>query len=224
MFKSDRTTVLYFALFIFAVLVVYKVAKNNGFIEGFTSDERELNALPADNRKPDDMSNDLVDNLVAQYTISESSKGTGSFEPRDPMADNHGVFAEYVKKKQINMEKMEKPFSNDSSDPRNFSYKKKNFTLKTPDEITDLLNSNNLLPHEINDWFDVTPLQTTQKIQGTHLMHPKVHMGVNTVGSSGKNGTHDIRGDIPNPKIDGILWNYSTIEPDTNIRGICNPI
>ncbi len=48
--------------------------------------------------------------------------------------------------------------------------------------------------------FDVEPLMGTKKIKGTHLIHPKVHMGVNTIQNSLKNGTHDIRGDYTKSK------------------------
>ena len=49
-------------------------------------------------------------------------------------------------------------------------------------------------------------------------------MGANTISGSLRNGTHDIRGDIVNPKIPVSPWGNSTIEPDTNIKGICNPV
>jgi len=106
-----------------------------------------------------------------------------------------------------------------------FLIKKNKFTKRTPDDVKDLFDINKMLPQEIEkDWFDVEPLLTTKKIKGTHLLHPKVHMGVNTVASSLRNGTHDIRGDIPNPKFPISPWLNSTIEPDTNLKGICNPV
>jgi hypothetical protein len=66
-------------------------------------------------------------------------------------------------------------------------------------------------PEGNEDWFDVVPIQTTKKIKG-----------VTTITSSLKNRTYDIRGDVPNPKINVLSWNISTIVPDTNIRGIKN--
>lgn len=180
-----------------------------------------------ENRRADDVTGSLVDDVISQYTVEDRPMegGTGSFKPDDPMASDLGEFNGYGRKRQLNMKKMEKPFVDDENDPRNFSYKKKAFTLRTPDDVKELFDINKMLPQEIEeDWFDVEPLQTTKKIRGTHLIHPKVHMGVNTVGSSLRNATHDIRGDIPNPKLIVSPWNNSTIEPDTNIKGICNPI
>lgn len=191
------------------------------------SNSRDANPPTLDNRKYDDISNNIVDDLVAQYTVEDRPMegGTGSFSPNDPMSDSHGPFSGYGKKKQLNMKKTELPYSDDEYDPRDFSYHKKKFTQRTPSDVKDQFDISKMLPRQVEEeWFDVEPLLTTKKIKGNHLLHPKVHMGVNTVSSSLRYGTHDIRGDIPNPKINVSPWNNSTIEPDTNIRGICNPI
>lgn len=181
--------------------------------------------------------------------------GMGSFTASDPMSDSYGSFSNYGKKRQINNSRMDNAFSDDIYESRDFSerlhrmrgfiddkvhedhasvdgsgssdftYKKRPFTKSSTEDIKDRMNSQYLLPNEIeNGWFDVAPLINTKHITDTHLLHPKVHMGVNTVGSSLRNGTHDIRGDIPNPKLNVSPWNNSTIEPDTNIKGICSSI
>ena len=191
------------------------------------SNQRLVRPPQLENRRSDDISGSLVDDVISQYTVEDRPMegGTGSFSPSDPMASDMGDFSGYGRKRQLNMKKMEKPFVDDEDDPRNFSFRRKEFTLRTPADVKELFDINKMLPQEVEeDWFDVEPLQTTKKIKGTHLIHPKVHMGVNTVGSSLRNATHDIRGDIPNPKINVSPWNNSTIEPDTNIKGICNPI
>jgi hypothetical protein len=180
-----------------------------------------------DNRKFDEISDSLVDDIVSQYTVESRPMegGTGSFSPKDPMSETHGCFSDYGRKKHLKMKRMEQAYYEDDYDPRDFSYKKKRFSKRTPEDIRQQFDIDKVLPQEIEeDWFDVEPLLTTKKIKGTHLLHPKVHMGVNTVGSSLRNGTHDLRGDIPNPKINVSPWNNSTIEPDTNLKGICNPI
>jgi hypothetical protein len=245
------------------------------------------------NRRADEINGDLVSNTVSQYSVENRPMegGTGSFIPSDPMSDTHGSFNNYGHKKQLNMIKMEEPYSDDIYDARdysyrlhrlreqrgdginttdavcesrpilnnkklrhkknklrreiaqiqsqsdsdiddsadddanNFVYRKRQYTKRTPEDIKDQFNSQAMLPQEIEDtWFDVEPLLTTKRIQGTQLIHPKVHMGINTVGSTLRNGTHDLRGDIPNPKINVSPWNNSTIEPDTNIKGICTTI
>lgn len=173
----------------------------------------------------DSISDSVVDDLVSQYDINDNiSNNSNDYSPTDPMAKDYGQFSGYVKKTQHDMSKIETPF-NDSLDGNSFTYKKKNYTKRTPEDIKDLFDIDKMLPQEIEeDWFDVEPLQSTKKIKGTHLLHPKVHMGVNTVGSSLKNGTHDIRGDVPIRKIDNFSpFLNSTIDPDMNIKGFCNP-
>ncbi|AGC01858.1 hypothetical protein H012_gp605 [Acanthamoeba polyphaga moumouvirus] len=170
------------------------------------------------NYNRDEISDSVVDTLLSKY-----DDNTANIYGTDPLNDEYSPFDDYVQKKSINMKNMDEPFSDDNIDPRDFCYKKNKFTKRTPDDIKDLFNVNKMLPQEIeDDWFDVEPLQCTKKIKGTHLIHPKVHMGINTVGSSLKNGSHDIRGDIPNPKINVSPFLNSTIEPDTNIKGFCN--
>ena len=170
------------------------------------------------------------------------------------MSETNGSFNNYGHKRQLNMKKMEQPFLEDEYDARDYSYRpnrlrkpknntrsdsesetdsdsrdfmfrKRKYTKRTPADVKDQFDINKMLPNEFeDDWFDIEPLLSTKKLSGTHLLHPKVHMGVNTVGSSLRNGTHDLRGDIPNPKINVSPWLNSTIEPDTNIKGICSPI
>lgn len=251
-----------------------------------------------ENRRADEISGDLVSNIVSQYSIENRpiEGGTGSFLASDPMSDTHGPFTNYGHKKQLNMLKMEEPYSDDMYDARDYSYrphrmrnvagkqmkmspehrrddaayrkeqkklqasvkqaqrklrdfedsveastsseaeaesdhskdftyKKRPYVKRTPEDVKNQFDSAAMLPNEIeDDWFDVEPLLTTKKVAGTYLIHPKVHMGVNTVGSTLRNGSHDLRGDIPNPKINVSPWNNSTIEPDTNIKGICTSI
>jgi len=46
-------------------------------------------------------------------------------------------------------------------------------------------------------------------------------VGNDTVGSSKKNATYDLRGNVPCPKFAVSPWNNSTIEPDNNNKGFC---
>lgn len=164
------------------------------------------------------------DNLSPQYgNISDKYfSSPNECNSPDQKSDQYGKFDGYLQKKQLNMKKMELPYSDDRSDDRKFTYNKKCFTKRTPEDIKDLFDINKMMPQEIEDWFDVEPLQSTKKIKGSHMIHPKEHMGIDTVANTLRNASHDIRGDIPNPKTKVSPWNNSTIEPDTNIRGICN--
>jgi hypothetical protein len=90
---------------------------------------------------------------------------------------------------------------------------------QNPNEI---FNSSNYLPNEksVNpDWFDVVPDAISVKNQ--HLINVSKATGINTVGSSLRNPTYDLRGSPPNPKFVISPWMQSTIEPDTNFKSLC---
>lgn len=164
-----------------------------------------------------------VDELISseyEDLFDEYNIGPAAY---DSEMEQNEKFDGYLEKKQHNMRRMESPYHDDDMSESKFMYKKKRFMRRTPEDIKDLFDVDKMLPQEIeNGWFDTVPLQSTKKIRGTHMIHPKVHMGINTVGNSLRNASHDIRGDIPNPKTQVSPFNNSTIEPDTNIRGLCN--
>lgn len=247
----NTNTILIIVVVIVVIIAIFYLNKNddqpihnNGTIKSMIHDSHRLsnkminsehspsllkrptNPPPLNNRMRDDFDGNYVDELVASYDTANTpfDDKIGTFSPSDPMAEQHGIFDNYGTKKQLKMRDIDMPYYDDEYDNRDFSYKKKRFTKRTPDDIKDQFDVTKMLPQELEDWFDITPLQDTKKIRGTHLIHPKVHMGVNTVGNSLKNGTHDLRGDVPNPKFYVSPFLNSTIEPDTNIKGICNAI
>lgn len=111
---------------------------------------------------------------------------------------------------------------NDNNNNCNFVHNKKAYVRKSRKDIEDLYDVDQMLPQEIeNDWFDTAPLQTTKKIKNSHLIDPKTQFGHNSQGSSLKNPSLDLRGDIYVEKRDVGPWMNSTTDPDTNIRGLC---
>jgi len=52
------------------------------------------------------------------------------------------------------------------------------------------------------------------------LLNGSNKMGENTIGSTRKNASYDIRGTIPCPKFSVSPWLNSTYEPDTNIKSL----
>lgn len=81
----------------------------------------------------------------------------------------------------------------------------------------DKYNSANFLPQENNsDWFeDVNAIS----IKSRHLINIYKPIGINTVSSTLKNPSLDIRGSPPNPKTFVSPFLNSSIEPDHNIVG-----
>lgn len=77
----------------------------------------------------------------------------------------------------------------------------------------DMFDVSNCLPRESNsDWFEVTPEPIN--VKNKHLINITRPIGINTIGSSYRNPTYDLRGTIPNPKIIKSPWLESSIEPD----------
>ena len=186
-----------------------------------------LRVSDAQNRAPISASDNVVNDFIKSYTISEPevTRAGDEFEANDPYASTEGPFGGLPPKKYLNVKKMEQPYVDDEDNANTFIYKKKKFVRRTPEDIEDQYDVRQYLPQQVeDDWFDVAPLESVKKIRGTHLIHPKVHIGVTTVGSSLRNATHDLRGNPPNPKINVSPWNNSTIEPDTNLRPISNPV
>lgn len=95
------------------------------------------------------------------------------------------------------------------------------YSGKPRKELSDeeKFNASAMLPQEERqDWFeDVTP----QKIKNRHLINIYRPIGVNTVITSRKNGSLDLRGNPVNPKTFVSPFLNSSIEPDVNARGIC---
>jgi hypothetical protein len=84
----------------------------------------------------------------------------------------------------------------------------------------DIFKSENYLPKEANkDWFEVMPEPIS--IKNRHLINVSRPVGVNTIGSSLRNPSYDLRGSPPNPKFVVSPWMQSTMEPDLNIKGLC---
>ena len=84
----------------------------------------------------------------------------------------------------------------------------------------DIFNADNFLPKETNkDWFEVMPEPIS--VKNRHLINVSRPIGVNTIGTSLRNASYDIRGSPPCPKFVVSPWLQSTIEPDYNLKGLC---
>jgi len=89
-------------------------------------------------------------------------------------------------------------------------------------KASEIFNSQNYLPNEksVNpDWFDVVP--DAISVKNRHLINVSKPMGINTIGTSLRNPSYDIRGSPPNPKFVISPWLQSTIEPDNNFKSLC---
>ena len=83
----------------------------------------------------------------------------------------------------------------------------------------DLFKVDKLLPQEVHsDWFEVMPEPI--KVKNRHLVNVTRPVGVNTIGTSKKNASYDLRGSPPCPKFVVSPFLNSSIEPDLNIKGL----
>lgn len=108
---------------------------------------------------------------------------------------------------------------NDDSDGNyaSFTSGKKSCGSSQNCPVEDLFNPENYLPKETNDqWFK------TQKepvsIKNRHLVNVVRPIGIDTIVTSQKNASRDIRGNPPCPKFVISPFLNSPIEPDNNIR------
>mgnify|MGYP001085412789 CR=1 FL=1 len=92
----------------------------------------------------------------------------------------------------------------------------------TLDEVGGVkqIDPSELLPRDENsEWAALNPIGSGD-LQNVNLLQAGHHSGINTVSSSLRNASMDIRGDIPNPQVQVGPWNQTTIEPDTNRRAL----
>ncbi|AYV82067.1 MAG: hypothetical protein Homavirus5_9 [Homavirus sp.] len=84
-------------------------------------------------------------------------------------------------------------------------------------EPEDLFDVDKYLPQEVNDdWFEVQPEPIS--VKNRHLINITKPIGINTIGTSLKNASHDLRGNPACPKTVVSPWLQSSIEPDTNLK------
>ncbi len=84
----------------------------------------------------------------------------------------------------------------------------------SPEELYDVQK---YLPQEVNDdWFDLVPEAIS--VKNRHLINITKPIGVNTIGSSKKNASYDIRGAPSCPKYVVSPFLNSSIEPDNNLK------
>lgn len=84
----------------------------------------------------------------------------------------------------------------------------------------DKFNPSELLPAQTgpSDWFDdIDQID----VKNAHLLNIYRPVGVNTIGTTHKNPTTDIRGDIPNPKTIVSPFLNSSYDPDMYNKGVC---
>ena len=108
-----------------------------------------------------------------------------------------------------------------NTDPNYAPFNSANQRKYTKEELMD---SSLLLPGQVSDKlkkdFNLPP--EAVELDNSNLITVNKSVGVNTVGSSLRNASHDIRGDMLVGKSYQGPWNMSTIEADMNTIGLSN--
>ena len=142
-----------------------------------------------------------------QETVSDDEKGIDEIE----------YFAESASSEQNDRNVTSKP---DTTRPiMNNEFESKLTTMdpnKIPEKKEQKLNAADYLPKKSDkEWFKDTDIV---KLDDSALLKakPTTFIGVDTVSTSLRNPSLDLRGDIPNPKKVVSPWNNTTITSDTN--------
>jgi c-di-AMP phosphodiesterase-like protein len=152
-----------------------------------------------------------------KYTNSSYIQGLRGNDENDDILDTYNTrLADSID--YSNMNDNDKFVPVDESKNQYSAYQQKRKTKYTTDE---LFNDDKLLPQEVNkDWFETMP--DPIKVKNRHLININKPFGTDTIGSSLKNASRDIRGNIPAPKFVVSPFLNSSIEPDLNTKGFCN--
>jgi hypothetical protein len=91
------------------------------------------------------------------------------------------------------------------------------YAKQAPDARPKLTASDLLPGYSKDSWFDNPDVGI--KVEDANLMADALSkIGVDTVGTTQKNPSYDLRGTIPCPKFVVGPWNNSTVEPDINLK------
>lgn len=103
--------------------------------------------------------------------------------------------------------------------PNNAQAMQRLYNKKGLEKPEDMFDADKFLPKDIrDDWFEVMPEPIS--VKNRHLINITRSIGINTIGSSLRNPSLDIRGAPSNPKFTVSPWCQSTIEPDINIKPV----
>lgn len=221
-FKGILITILFIIIICIAIgLILYFTVFNK---ENFDN-ESEFEDYIGENMKflEDNLDDEELEEDIGLYdSLKEKLKDK---KARDSISNK---IKDRVSKLQESVEeKLGKEFNHNNelgtviTDPYYAPYKS-NMTKKyTKDELMD---SSLLLPGQVSNKlkkeFNLPP--EAVKLSNSNLITVNKSVGVNTVGSSLRNASHDIRGDMLVGKSYQGPWNMSTIEADMNNIGLAN--
>ena len=194
--SENKTTTI--VLVVIAVILMYQLSNKKATTEGLEEVEIPIEEVPASQTQTVSEVSDTPAPISQTTTQNWQSYYDTGNSVLQPMTESHSVSG----------------YSGSSAYG--------SFGGTGNNEMSDeqLMNSENYLPQQTtNDWFNV--LEEPTSIKNRHLITASKLIGVNTIGTSKRNASRDLRGNIPAPKIQVSPWNNSSIDPDMNIRSWC---
>jgi hypothetical protein len=174
----------------------------------------ELEEVDADTRRKLNWKNKASEGEFVENSFAKGARGNSDV---DAWNDFFNENADLVDKSYIQNNDKFSPM--DSSSGNLAAYAGKGQTKTSPE---DLFKVDKLLPQEVkSDWFEVMPEPI--KIKNRHLVNVTRPVGVNTIGSSLKNASYDLRGDsnAVNVKMVVSPWLQSSISENLSMKGLC---
>lgn len=236
--SNDTKTILIIVLVIGAIYMFCNMSKSNtNQNEGMLTQDKLIKSggnvnVDSDSDKSlplsDECDNDAEDSDGSQSAAQLKSKMTSSNTARGQYKQSSYAAGNRLST-SANLDKFfegngpQDPNANsgfapvDESNGTNASYIPTTKTGRKKLSEKEKFDAVGLLPSEKNaDWFDDPYAATT--VKSSHLINLTRPVGVNTISTTLKNPSHDIRGTPPNPKYPVSPWSNSSFEPDTNLR------
>ena len=241
---SYNTIIIAIIIIIIIVFVVYKLYNKEGFspfqrVKKVLKEHFDFIDLKEDNtmantlnkvieEKEKEDNNETPDGITEDLDIEWNDKAD-KYKPSSYLEGERGndykeldlqdeyetQMAKSIDYSQMNNNDQFVPNDQGNGNYAQYTPTKEEYTVK------DLMNSEKLLPQEVNqNFFDVVEDPIT--VKNRHLINITSPIGINSIGSSMKNACLDIRGNIPAPKYSISPFLNGTIEPDVATVGFCN--
>lgn len=219
--SSDNFCILVLVAIIVFMLYMMNKSGLEGFedTKGLSSAEVVKNIIEAKNGAT--VSKELVDKMASKL-VETSGKNITSL-PAASITDTNVKAApiDIFKDNQTDHVGAPGPNSKASNGARPFDNNMDNVQLSSLARDTkNLLTSDQLLPNdaEVNEH---NMYKINASYMDTNLLSNGMEkVGVDTVGSSRRLASHDIRGNIPTPKFSVSPWMNSSYDPDNNLVGL----
>jgi len=211
-------------LILIAVIVFLLYTMNRQSVEGYdnassSASAELLNNLVKNKTAAPNINSQIIDS-VGQKIAENTNKNLASLSAPPSETTNLNTLPLDIFKEQPQVENIV-PGPNPTkfqgaslNAPSTFNYD------KLQNAVNSNLNSGDLLPtdNDVNEYNVNRP--TINYYDANLTINTPDKIGVDTQGSSKKNASQDLRGNIPCPKFVISPWNNSTIDPDTNLKSM----